>query len=146
MRRLGIYTRDFRFYHEILKILKNWDLPFVSITESMEIPKDVAVIISSNDDQSISGEQLRCSDPLSAVRKGISFLIGKDRFNGVVIGIDPGPKPGFAVMADGILVEAFECAALIDHLFSQPFQIQAHKRTEHVKGLRFLILICIRNL
>jgi hypothetical protein len=28
----------------------------------------------------------------------------------VVIGIDPGPKPGFAVMADGILIEAFECA------------------------------------
>ena len=110
MRRLGIYTRDFRFYHEILKILKNWDIPFVSITESMEIPKDVAVIISSKGDQSISGEQLRCSDPLSAVRKGISFLIGKDQFNGVVIGIDPGPKPGFAVMADGILIEAFECA------------------------------------
>lgn len=110
MRRLGIYTRNFMFYHEILNILKGWGLPFVSITDSMEVPKDVAIIISSEEDQTISKEQLRCSDPLSAVRKGISFLIGKDRFDTVVIGIDPGPKPGFAVIADGILIEAFECA------------------------------------
>ena len=35
------------------------------------------------------------------------YYYNRDEFDKIVIGIDPGPRPGVAVMADGVLMEAF---------------------------------------
>ncbi len=39
----------------------------------------------------------------------LATLLFKDKFENVIIGIDPGPRPGIAVMADNVLMEAYEC-------------------------------------
>ena len=36
-------------------------------------------------------------------------LLMKERFDNLIIGIDPGPYPGLAVFADGVMMEAYEC-------------------------------------
>ncbi len=108
MRRVGIYTQNFRFYHELLNILKFWKIPCVSLTDPDKVPYDVPVILSSSDDQNTDHAQIKRADPMAAVRGGIPFLLGKAQFTMFVIGIDPGPKPGLAVLGDGILLEAFE--------------------------------------
>ena len=36
----------------------------------------------------------------------------KEKFDTVVIGIDPGPYPGIAVFGDNVLMEAFECPSI----------------------------------
>jgi hypothetical protein len=108
MARLGIYTLDFRFYYRVLHLLKEWDVPFVSIEKPDDIPSDVPVVLSSVDDIYIQFEQIRDNDAMRAIRRAVPYLLDKKLFNEIFIGIDPGPKPGVAVLADRVLIEAFE--------------------------------------
>lgn len=108
MGRIGIFTQDFKFYHDVIFHLKKWDLPFVGIEDPEHIPADIVVILSSESDAVIP-RQVKSSDANQAIRMALPRLLNRYDFNNVVIGIDPGPRPGLAVIADSILTEAFEC-------------------------------------
>lgn len=108
MARLGIYTSDFRFYYKVLQLLKERGMPFVSIENPINVPSDVPVVLSSSYDKCILYDQIREDDAMKAIRQAMPYLLEKRLFNEIFIGIDPGPKPGIAVLADRILVEAFE--------------------------------------
>ena len=112
MKRVGIYTHNFRFYHEVVNVLKSWHIKSVSIDNIDHMPSDVSIILSSNKDEKIRVSQIRTDSASEAVRWAIPFLLGKDRFESLIIGIDPGPKPGIAVIGDDILLEAFEAPSI----------------------------------
>ncbi|MEM0139849.1 MAG: hypothetical protein QXZ44_04470 [Ferroplasma sp.] len=114
MARIGIYTYDFKFYHDIVRDLKVWHLPFFSITNLYSVPDDIKVILSSDKDLFTFYGQVKAASSIEGIRKALPRLLDKDRFNKIVIGIDPGPKPGIAVMADNILMEAYECPSISD--------------------------------
>ncbi len=109
MSRIGILTFDFKFYHEIIQNLRRWKLPFVSIDTSEDVPSDVVVIISSINDDINMPNQIKASSATEGIRRAVPKLLNKEYFNTIVIGIDPGPRPGVAVLGDSILIEAFEC-------------------------------------
>lgn len=111
MPKIGVYTDDFMFYHNAIKLLKKWDLPFVDIASGEKVPDEVKFILSSNTDQDIWPVQIMGKDPLNALRKGMPRIIGKMQFTKLIIGVDPGPRPGIAVLGDHILLEAFETTA-----------------------------------
>ncbi len=112
MPRLGIYTYDFRFYHEAIEILKVWKIPFMSLERPDVVPPDVVAILSKPEDAVMPDIKVAAPDPLMALRKSIPRLLDKVEFESLVIGIDPGPYPGIAVFGDGILIEAYECPTL----------------------------------
>lgn len=112
MTRVGIYTHDFKFYHDVIRDLKIWRIPFYSITDLYSIPKDISVILSSKKDGIKLPDQIKADNSIAGIRMCLPMLLDKDRFNNIVIGIDPGPKPGIAVMADNVLVEAYECPTI----------------------------------
>ncbi len=111
MVRIGVYTTDFKFYHDVVKDLKRWKLPFVSLA-SLDVPDDVTVVLSSQKDNFNIPRQIKAENSMQAIRMSLSYLVSEDKFYRVIIGIDPGPKPGIAVMADNILMEAFECPSI----------------------------------
>ncbi len=108
MSRLAISTSDFRFYYEIVKLLKEWSLPFVNLTEDQEMPEDVVAVLSSSSDRETVPQQIRGVTAIGSLRKSLPRFIDQVRFDRIVIGIDPGPRPGVAIVADGILIEAIE--------------------------------------
>lgn len=112
MKRVGIYTHNFRFYQEVVNVLKSWHIKSVSIDKIDRLPSDVPVILSSNKDEKVGAAQIRNDSAPEAVRTAIPFLLGKEKFNRLIIGIDPGPKPGIAVLGDDILLEAFESPSI----------------------------------
>ncbi|MHB8396323.1 MAG: hypothetical protein ACYDAZ_03655 [Thermoplasmataceae archaeon] len=114
MRRVGVYTQDFKFYHDVIKILRAWSIPFVSLDHPHAFSKDVVVVLSSSKDADYGSLQERFDDPKAAVRYSFPRLVGKSAFNLVVVGIDPGPRPGLAVVCDNILTEAMECPTIED--------------------------------
>ena len=131
MTRVGIYTHDFKFYHDIVMDLKKWNLPFFSITDLYNIPQDINVILSSvNDTFSLPG-QIKASSSLEGIRKCLPMLLNREEFNKIIIGIDPGPRPGIAVMADGVLMEAWECP-VISNIRDSILQIIADYRYHYV--------------
>jgi hypothetical protein len=112
MKRVGIYTHNFRFYHELVGVLKSWRINSVSIDNIDHMPSDVSIILSSKRDEKIREQQIRTDSATEAVRIAIPFLLGKEKFHSLIIGIDPGPKPGIAVLGDDILLEAFEAPSI----------------------------------
>jgi hypothetical protein len=114
MTRVGIYTHDFKFYHDIISDLKRWNLPFFSITDLYSIPNDINAILSSASDQFMLPGQIKATTSIEGIRKCLPLLLNKSKFNKVIIGIDPGPRPGIAVMADNVLMEAWECPTIDD--------------------------------
>lgn len=111
MSRIGIFTLDFKFYHDVIKDLKNWNLPFTSIESPESVPSDVSVVLSSVNDEESFPNQIKAVDPTSGIRKALPRLMDKTHFRSITIGIDPGPKPGIAVIGDGVLLEAYECTS-----------------------------------
>ncbi|MGP6240089.1 hypothetical protein ACNF40_06725 [Cuniculiplasma sp. SKW4] len=108
MGKIGIYSRNPRFYYKVLKILREREIPFSSIEDIKNIGDEIMVIISHREDEYFSTRQVFDDDALSAVRKSIPRLMGKNLFEKIIIGIDPGPKPGIAAIGDGVVIEAFE--------------------------------------
>ncbi|MCL4344949.1 MAG: hypothetical protein M1496_01110 [Candidatus Thermoplasmatota archaeon] len=108
MGKIGVYSRNPRFYYKVIQILRDWEVPFFSIDDPYKITGEITVIISHKDDIRFNERQIFEENALSAVRKSIPKLMGKDNFRKVTIGIDPGPKPGIAAIGDGIVIEAFE--------------------------------------
>ena len=111
MSRIGIFTLDFKFYHDVIKDLRSWNLPFTSIESPNNVPSDVSVILSSVNDEHDMPNQIKAEDPTTGIRKALPRLMNKTHFRSLVIGIDPGPKPGIAVIGDGVLLEAYECSS-----------------------------------
>lgn len=112
MARIGVFTTDFRFYRDVIQLLKEWNLPFLSIESTDSVPDDVAVILSSSRDDFSIVNQFKSETPLQALRKSLAKLLLREKFDNLIIGIDPGPYPGIAVFGDNVLLEAFECPAL----------------------------------
>ncbi len=111
MLRVGVFTHDFKFYHDSIQLLRRWKLPFVSIEDLNKVPPDVKIILSSSKDPENRNMQFKADTPIECLRKALPNLLLKSMFNRLYVGIDPGPYPGVAVLADGILTEAHECSS-----------------------------------
>jgi hypothetical protein len=106
---LGIYTKNFRLYHDLVCTLKNRNIAYVSLNSIHHIPRNVKVILTSNAEiHDINRKKIIAADAYEsidyAVDKAMHLLIGKDIYSHVYIGIDPGEKPGIAVVGDDILI------------------------------------------
>ncbi|MCW6169007.1 MAG: hypothetical protein LVQ96_03785 [Thermoplasmatales archaeon] len=111
MPRVGVFTHDFKFYHDSIQLLRRWNLPFASLIDLQNVPPDVKAVLSSSKDQECSEIQFKADTPREGLRKALPALFLKNSFRELFIGIDPGPYPGIAILADGILTEAYECSS-----------------------------------
>lgn len=108
MRKLiGVYTRDFEFFHKTREVLKSKGIPFVGIAVGEEIPEEVGVVVTSTDEvDDVEFEpRIGCDSVKDVLGKVLCTLMGKSQIATLTIGVDPGPRPGLAVLADGSLLE-----------------------------------------
>lgn len=104
---IGVLTRDFKLYYDLVKVLKKRDLPFISLSFDETIPPNTGVIITTAEevDHIDFERKVVCKDITAAIAESIRVLKGKERFDELIIGIDPGAKPGVAVVGDGFVLE-----------------------------------------
>lgn len=110
MKTLGVFTKDFSLYHDLLKVLKKRKIPYVSLISLDNIPSRVGVILTSNNElHDVKSSKVIAADAYDtidhAVDLALQMLIGKDLYSKLYIGIDPGEKPGIAVVGDDILLQ-----------------------------------------
>jgi len=105
---LAVATDNFEFYYEIVRELKQRDIAFVSLSPTDPIPPTVDLVITTEQeseaidfDNIISVED----DIRRGVRRALSTLKGKSTYQKIVVGIDPGSKPGIALVGDGKILE-----------------------------------------
>lgn len=102
---IGIIMDDIKTSYEIVKVLKMLNIPFIFLKKNENIPNNICAIISSeklNNKRFILYE----GNAKKTVLKAISICKGRENFEEVIVGIDPGNKVGVVVLADGDLIEA----------------------------------------
>lgn len=106
MKIIGVITEDFNFFYDLVQILKKNGEAFISLGLDDEIPLSVGVIITTKRERGMIDfpKVVAAKDPGHAVNLALSVLKGGERFDLAIVGIDPGLRPGMAVIADGKLI------------------------------------------
>jgi hypothetical protein len=115
--KVAIATVSGKAYYLLITELKERNVDFVSLMPGEPVPAEVkAVITTAKEASLIEYERILVFDekgsPSSVVSEALRVLQGKERYEKVVIGVDPGEVFGVAVVADGKVTETENCLGL----------------------------------
>ncbi|MCD6513061.1 MAG: hypothetical protein J7K61_05625 [Thermoplasmata archaeon] len=105
---IGILTKNFALYHDIITVMRRRAIPFISLTFNMEIPSNVDIIITSCGE----GRKINFAKIMECCENDIELFIDKVllyQMNGrkITFGIDPGKNIGVALFSDGKPIRSF---------------------------------------
>jgi hypothetical protein len=107
MKVVGLVTEDFRFFYGAVRHLKEKGQQFVSLGFDDPLPLNVELVLTTEAERrKLRGRKVIASDdPERAVRTALILLKGGS-YNRLVVGVDPGPRPGMAILGDGKVIHA----------------------------------------
>ncbi|AXG11081.1 hypothetical protein [Haloplanus rubicundus] len=106
-----VATADFELYHEVVALLRDRGVAFTTVDPGDDLPVEASAVIASPDDDAVGdGETDRvtatAADARRAVDEALALLRGGE--GRTVVGVDPGVRPGIAVLAGETVVAAFQ--------------------------------------
>lgn len=112
MKIIGVMTENFSLYYDLVKSLKERGKPFISLSFNDNIPANVGIIITTEKEQNQINFPLVLTineddDIALMLDKAVKIIDGKERFGALIIGIDPGKRPGVAVLGDGEVLNVY---------------------------------------
>ena len=115
--KVAIATVQGKAYFLIVSKLKERNIPFISLVPGETVPTEVkAVITTEKEKHRIKHEKILVYDsetePDTVVNETIKILQGKEVYEKIVIGVDPGEVFGLAVIADGKVNETGNCFSI----------------------------------
>ncbi len=110
MNEIALITDNPLFYYEAAKELKSRGMGFSTLEFSEEIPQFITVVLTSEQEKDridfqnvVSGKDAR-----AVVNEAVKFIAGvNDSCGEIIIGIDPGLKPGIAVLTENRIVDIY---------------------------------------
>jgi len=103
-----VATADFEVYHEVVGELRDRGATFTTIEPGADLPAGADVVITApGDDVDVPCDVVVAdpTDPRAAVEEALVVLRGGGR---TVVGVDPGPRPGIAVLSGDLVVAVFQ--------------------------------------
>ena len=118
---VAVATVQGKAYFLIVNKLKERDIPFLSLVPGEAVPKNIKVVITTKQEKHlIRHERILVYDsetaPDAAANEIRKILQGKEAYEKIVIGIDPGEVFGLAVIADGKVNETANCFSIHEAL------------------------------
>ncbi|SEH14544.1 hypothetical protein SAMN04487967_1652 [Natronorubrum sediminis] len=105
-----VATADFELYHGVVNELRERGSEFTTIEPDDELPERVAVVVTGPEHADSFPDVTTIvadpDDPRRAVDQALTAVRGDG--GRVIIGVDPGRKPGIAVLAGDVVVAAFQ--------------------------------------
>ena len=106
LRSVALVTRDPSLYHELAGFLRERRLPAVSLLPGDRIPDHVAVVLTSPEEAEIIDHVRVLAVHEGADRRALAAAVAHalapgDTSGEIVVGIDPGPRPGYAILSGG---------------------------------------------
>lgn len=105
---LVVRTADFRLAYRLCDELRRRDIKFVVLGEGERLPNVTSVWMGTPEEVAIAREGKGIGVNTEAVELGVEralqFSMGLGRMRHLSFGIDPGPRPGLAWLADGVLI------------------------------------------
>ncbi|MFW3145859.1 MAG: hypothetical protein ACMUIE_03505 [Thermoplasmatota archaeon] len=115
--KLGLCTGDFSFLHDMVEVLNEMEISFDIIQPGSEYLGKIDILVIDSDSE--PPVFVYC-DPIWARRgKDIRSTLERALFRArggrdaslMVVGVDPGKRPGIAVLVDGILVSVYKAVS-----------------------------------
>jgi len=104
-----VATDDFDVYHGVVQELRDRGVTFTTVEADATLPEGTAVLITAVDEEREPAEvpvvRADPEDPRRAVEEGIAHL--REGGGRTIVGIDPGDRPGIAVLVGDVVVAAF---------------------------------------
>jgi hypothetical protein len=118
---VAVATVQGKAYFLIVNKLKERGIPFLSLVPSETVPTDIKVVITTEQEKHlIHHEKVLVYDgdtaPDAAANEIRKILQGKEAYEKIVVGIDPGEVFGLAVIADGKVNETANCFSVHEAL------------------------------
>jgi hypothetical protein len=111
-----VATADFEVYHEVVTALRERGAAFTTIEPDGELPERATVIVTTETEQAlldvpdgVAVVHANPGEPRAAVERVLATLRGAE--GRTVVGIDPGERPGIAVLSGETVVAAFSVPA-----------------------------------
>ena len=111
---VAVATVQGKAYFLIVNALRERNMAFLSLIPGEPVPTEVKVVITTEKEKHlINHEKVLVYDsktePDNVVNEAVKILQGKESYEKIVIGIDPGEVFGLAVIADGKVSETENC-------------------------------------
>ncbi|HLE75571.1 MAG TPA: hypothetical protein VI864_05955 [Candidatus Bathyarchaeia archaeon] len=112
--KVAVATVSGKTYFLIVNELRERNMDFLSLIPGDPVPTEVKVVITTEKEKHlINHERILVYDsetePDTVVNEAVKILQGKESYEKIVIGIDPGEVFGLAVIADGKVNETENC-------------------------------------
>jgi hypothetical protein len=112
--KIAVATVSGKAYYLIVNELKKKNVPFISLIPNKPVPVEIKVVITTEKEQYLINHEkiLTYKDETeltSLINEALQIAHGKEYYEKIVIGVDPGEVFGLAVLADGKVVETENC-------------------------------------
>jgi hypothetical protein len=115
--KVAVATVNGLAYFHVVSMLKEGNIPFFSLIPGEPVPVEVKVVITTEKEKpKIShGKVLvfTSEKELDSLSNALTIaLLGKERYEKMIIGVDPGEVTGVAVIADGKIIDKANCLSI----------------------------------
>ena len=115
--KIAVATISGKAYYKLVNELKAKGLPFLSLKPWDNIPLDVKVVITTRKERpSITHPNVLIfkdeEDPAKVIDEAIRIVQGKQSYEKITVGIDPGKTFGVAILGDGNVLQTINCSRL----------------------------------
>jgi hypothetical protein len=112
--KVAVATVQGKPYFLVVNQLREQNIPFISILPGQPLPVKVKLVITTQQEkQAVNHEKIivyngeaDLDDIVSEVKK---TLLGKEAYEKIVVGLDPGDATGLAIIADGKVIDENNC-------------------------------------
>jgi hypothetical protein len=106
-----VATADFELYHEVVDRLRERGVAFTTVEPAADLPAETSVVVRAPDDvvDGVPGVE-RVTATADEARRAIDEALAllRDDEGRTVVGVDPGTRPGIAVLSGETVVAAFQ--------------------------------------
>ncbi|WEL20773.1 hypothetical protein [Halorhabdus sp. BNX81] len=106
-----VATADFELYHGVVTELRDRGVTFTTIEPDEELPERTeAVVVGPEETIDVPDDVAVVEADPAEPRRAVEDLLAIMRGEGgrIVVGVDPGEKPGIAVLAGDVVIGAFQ--------------------------------------
>jgi hypothetical protein len=106
-----VATDDFEVYHEVVNELRDRGVQFTTVEPGDELPEGIDLVLTGPEDAldldaEVGVVRAQPGDPRRAVEEALAVLRGGE--GRTVVGVDPGERPGIAVLHGDVVVAVFQ--------------------------------------
>jgi len=112
--KVAVATVQGKTYFFVVNELKRKNIPFISLIPGEPVPIEIKLVVTTENERDlVNHERVIIYDdekePEITGSEVLKTLHGKEDYESVVIGVDPGQAFGFAAMADGAVIDTENC-------------------------------------